>query len=126
MFAVSDGRRKNPLSPGLVPLVVFIAILGIAVAFGMQTGMSPFIIFQSSLINSPPGFAINPARDLGPRVMTAMVGYGREGAAIPSRSVTVSNLIPSFNRSFQLPPSVLALGPYPGLRFWRSDCSFPL
>lgn len=61
VFAVSDGRRKNAISPGLVPLIVFIAILGIAVAFGMQTG-----------------FAINPARDLGPRVMTAMVGYGRK------------------------------------------------
>lgn len=60
LFAVTDGRRKNVLSPGLVPLVVFIAILGIAVAFGFQTG-----------------FAINPARDLGPRIMTAMVGYGR-------------------------------------------------
>jgi aquaglyceroporin related protein len=51
VFAVSDGRRKNPLSPGLVPLVVFIAILGIAVAFGMQTGTSPFIIFRYSLID---------------------------------------------------------------------------
>jgi len=40
---------------------VFVAILGIATAFGMQTG-----------------FAINPARDLGPRIMTAMVGYGRQ------------------------------------------------
>ncbi|KAI0254575.1 aquaporin-like protein [Lactifluus subvellereus] len=60
VFAVTD-KRNGPPPPGLVPLVVFITILGIAVAFGMQTG-----------------FAINPARDLGPRIMTAMVGYGRE------------------------------------------------
>jgi len=60
VFAVTD--KKNSPPPGwIVPLVVFFTILGIAVAFGMQTG-----------------FAINPARDLGPRVMTAMVGYGRQ------------------------------------------------
>jgi aquaglyceroporin related protein len=60
VFAVTD-KRNGPTPGYLVPLVVFIAILGIAVAFGMQTG-----------------FAINPARDLGPRLMTAMVGYGRK------------------------------------------------
>ena len=27
----------------------------------------------------PTGFAINPARDLGPRLLTAMVGYGAPG-----------------------------------------------
>jgi len=60
VFAVTD--KKNSPPPGwLVPLVVLFTILGIAVAFGMQTG-----------------FAINPARDLGPRIMTAMVGYGRQ------------------------------------------------
>jgi len=58
VFAVTDKRNSAP-PDGLVPLIVFFAILGIAVAFGMQTG-----------------FAINPARDLGPRIMTAMVGYG--------------------------------------------------
>jgi len=60
VFAITD-KRNGPPPAGLVPLVVFIAILGIGVAFGMQTG-----------------FAINPARDLGPRIMTAMVGYGRQ------------------------------------------------
>ena len=42
--------------------------------------------------NSFVGFAINPARDLGPRLMTAMVGYGGKGTAIPSRPVTISNI----------------------------------
>ncbi|KAF9450558.1 major intrinsic protein superfamily membrane channel protein [Macrolepiota fuliginosa MF-IS2] len=45
--------------PGLAPLVLFMLILGIGAALGMETG-----------------YAINPARDLGPRLMTAMVGYG--------------------------------------------------
>ncbi|KAI0755223.1 aquaporin [Daedaleopsis nitida] len=56
--AVSDARNGPP-PPGLVPLVLFIMILGIGAALGMQTG-----------------YAINPARDLGPRLLTAMVGYG--------------------------------------------------
>ncbi|XP_006462791.1 hypothetical protein AGABI2DRAFT_186654 [Agaricus bisporus var. bisporus H97] len=45
---------------GLLPLALFILILGIGVALGMETG-----------------YAINPARDFGPRIMTAMVGYGK-------------------------------------------------
>ncbi|KAI0030975.1 aquaporin [Vararia minispora EC-137] len=60
IFAVTDKYNGSP-PPGLVPLAIFVVVLGIAAAFGMQTS-----------------FAINPARDLGPRIMTAMVGYGRE------------------------------------------------
>ncbi|KAH9889971.1 aquaporin [Cubamyces lactineus] len=56
--AITDARNGPP-PPGLVPLVLFIMILGIGAALGMQTG-----------------YAINPARDLGPRLLTAMVGYG--------------------------------------------------
>jgi len=60
VWAVTDPRNGPPPS-GLVPLVIFFLILGIGAAFGMQTG-----------------YAINPARDFGPRLMTSMVGYGRE------------------------------------------------
>lgn len=90
MFAVTD-KRNGPTPGYLVPLVVFIAILGIASAFGMQTGMLslPYLVLIN---NSFVGFAINPARDLGPRLMTAMVGYGGKGTAIPSRPVTISNI----------------------------------
>ncbi|KAI0081664.1 aquaporin [Panus rudis PR-1116 ss-1] len=57
--AITD-KRNGPPPAGLVPLVLFIAVLGIGIALGMQTG-----------------YAINPARDLGPRLFTAMV-YGKE------------------------------------------------
>jgi len=60
VFAVTDRYNGSPPA-GLVPLAVFIVAAGITGAYGMQTA-----------------FAINPARDLGPRIMTAMVGYGRE------------------------------------------------
>ncbi|TFY75326.1 hypothetical protein EWM64_g8688 [Hericium alpestre] len=63
VFAVTD-QRNGPPPAGMVPLVIFILILGIGAAFGMQTG-----------------YAINPARDLGPRIMTAMMGYGKAGAS---------------------------------------------
>ncbi|KAI0953644.1 hypothetical protein AcW1_007813 [Taiwanofungus camphoratus] len=57
--SVND-QGNGPPPPGLVPLVLFIAVLGIGAALGMQTG-----------------YAINPARDLGPRLLTSMVGYGK-------------------------------------------------
>jgi aquaglyceroporin related protein len=60
VWAVTDSRNGPPPS-GLVPLAIFFAILGIGATFGMQTG-----------------YAINPARDLGPRLMTFLAGYGTE------------------------------------------------
>jgi aquaglyceroporin related protein len=53
-------KRNAPPPPGLVPLVIFFTVLGIGLGLGMETGA-----------------ALNPARDLGPRILTAMVGYGK-------------------------------------------------
>ncbi|PPR03511.1 hypothetical protein CVT24_006999 [Panaeolus cyanescens] len=59
VFAVIDKRNAPPA--GLAPLVIGLLVLAIGVALGFQTG-----------------YAINPARDLGPRLLTAMVGYGKQ------------------------------------------------
>jgi len=60
VLAIND-KKNGPPPAGLAPLVLFFLVLGIGNAFGMQTG-----------------YAINPARDLGPRLLTAMVGYGKQ------------------------------------------------
>ncbi|KAF8892960.1 aquaporin-like protein [Infundibulicybe gibba] len=59
VLAMSDSRNMPPPN-GLAPLVVFFLILGIGMSLGMQTS-----------------YALNPARDLGPRILTSMVGYGK-------------------------------------------------
>jgi len=58
VLATTD-KGNAPPPPGLLPLVLFIVILGLGACLGMETG-----------------YAVNPARDLGPRLLTAMVGYG--------------------------------------------------
>ncbi|KAI6114373.1 major intrinsic protein superfamily membrane channel protein [Pisolithus sp. B1] len=60
ILAATDKRNK-PFPIWLVPATVFMALLGIGISLGLETG-----------------FAINPARDLGPRILTAMVGYGKD------------------------------------------------
>ncbi|KAG6334700.1 hypothetical protein ID866_4399 [Astraeus odoratus] len=60
IFAATDRRNAGP-PPGLPPLTIFLTLLGIANSLGMETGA-----------------AVNPARDLGPRILTAMVGYGKD------------------------------------------------
>jgi MIP family channel proteins len=58
IFALSDTRNSAPESR-LGPVVVGLLVLAIGAAFGVNAG-----------------YAINPARDLGPRLFTAMAGWG--------------------------------------------------
>jgi len=58
ILAVTDKANAAP-SLGMLPVGIFLLVLGMGVAFGLNTG-----------------YALNPARDLGPRIATAMVGYG--------------------------------------------------
>ncbi|KAF7288676.1 hypothetical protein HMN09_01373600 [Mycena chlorophos] len=58
VLALND-KKNLPPPNGLAPLFLFLLILGIGASLGMETG-----------------YAVNPARDLGPRLLTSMVGYG--------------------------------------------------
>ena len=60
LFALTDA--KGAAVPGhLVPIGAGLLVLVIGATFGMNSG-----------------YAINPARDLGPRLFTAMAGWGSE------------------------------------------------
>jgi aquaglyceroporin related protein len=60
IVAGSDKYNMAP-PPGLLPLIIFLVLLGLGVALGMQTS-----------------FAFNPARDFGPRILLSFAGYGKE------------------------------------------------
>lgn len=60
IFAISDPRNSPPPS-GVTPIVVGLLVVLIGATFGFNSG-----------------YAINPARDLGPRLFTAAAGWGGE------------------------------------------------
>jgi MIP family channel proteins len=60
IFAIIDPRGTPP-PPGLTPVIVGLLVLLIGATFGFNAG-----------------YAINPARDFGPRVFTAVAGWGSE------------------------------------------------
>src|SRR5436190_8263698 len=60
IFGITDSRNSAP-PPGLVPIVVGLLVVVIGATFGFNAG-----------------YAINPARDFGPRLFTAVAGWGGE------------------------------------------------
>lgn len=58
IFAITD-RRNSPAPAGLAPVVVGLLVLLIGATFGFNSG-----------------YAINPARDFGPRLFTFLAGWG--------------------------------------------------
>jgi MIP family channel proteins len=60
LFALVDAKNAR-LPPYLIPAAAGLLVLAIGATFGMNSG-----------------YAINPARDLGPRLFTAIAGWGGE------------------------------------------------
>ena len=60
VLAVTDGNNIGA-PKGVIPLCVGLIVACIGMSFGANCG-----------------YAINPARDLGPRIFTAMAGWGVE------------------------------------------------
>lgn len=60
IFAIVDGRNQ-PVQGNLNPFIIGILIVAIGYSFGLNTG-----------------YAINPARDFGPRLLVSIVGGGAD------------------------------------------------
>jgi len=61
MIAAATDKHNMAPPKGLLPLTLFIVVLGLGAALGMQTSG-----------------AFNPARDFGPRLLLSFAGYGKQ------------------------------------------------
>lgn len=71
IMAITDARNSPPLS-NIAPLIIGLLVVAIGMSFGVDAG-----------------YAINPARDFGPRLFAWMAGWGQ--VALPGNGVGYSN-----------------------------------
>jgi glycerol uptake facilitator protein len=71
IFAITDPRNQ-PIAPGLQPILVGLVVVAIGISWG---GMH--------------GYAINPARDFGPRLFTLVAGFQNTGFGTPALWVPI-------------------------------------
>jgi glycerol uptake facilitator protein len=64
VLAIVDPGNKGPTSSGLDPLLIGLLVFSIGLSLG-----------------GPTGYAINPARDLGPRIMHAILPIPGKGGS---------------------------------------------
>ncbi|KAK2568511.1 Aquaporin-3 [Acropora cervicornis] len=65
IFAITDKKNNSP-NKGVAPVMIGLVVFVIGATFGFNCG-----------------YAINPARDLGPRIFTAMAGAGNNWSWVP-------------------------------------------
>ncbi|HEX8731770.1 MAG TPA: MIP/aquaporin family protein [Ktedonobacterales bacterium] len=71
ILAITDARSAPPLA-NLAPFIIGLLVVAIGMSFGVDSG-----------------YAINPARDFGPRLFAFFAGWGT--AALPGNGVDFSN-----------------------------------
>jgi glycerol uptake facilitator protein len=104
-LVLAIGEPKNPFtSPGLQPLMVALVVVAIGVSWG---GMH--------------GYAINPARDLGPRLFTLAAGFRNTGFAdgvflVPIVGPLAGGLLGALVYDRLIRPYVPVAGPKDGLQ----------
>ncbi|KAI6245666.1 Aquaporin-3 [Erysiphe necator] len=81
VYALQD--KFNRGADKFVPLALFFVLYGIGACFGWETG-----------------FAINPARDFGPRLLTYFVGYGNDVWTVSGHYFWVPLIAPCFGCVF--------------------------
>ena len=83
MFTIFAIKDDDNIGTGpLAPLILFFIIFGIGACFGWETG-----------------YAMNLARDFGPRLVSYMIGYGHEVWAAGNYYFWVSLLLVALRRS---------------------------